>query len=414
MTVTISRKQVLANVAALLSGTALSRGLSALILILVARQIGRDAYGQYSATIALVGLVAILFSLGLEGWLLYKGGSDREHLGVWFTSAFWLTVLLGIGWMAGLWFVTPYLNPSSFPWSLIVLASLALWLEEVARLIWSAFKARMRNNLTSLLMVVSQGAFLVVCLLLAAVRSRDAEAYMAGRLVAAALGAVASGLLLRRELGIGFRPRTLRPALRGTLPFAASTGFSVIYGRADLAIVGHMLGKTAAGVYAPALTLTNTLFLIPVAVYEVMVPLLGRGYKQDRAWTARTAAWFAVSMLLVGIALAAGLAWISRPLITILYGTDFQSSAEVLAVLAGVLALRCPTIALSALLVAVGWQSPRVGVQALSAVLNVALNLLVVRGFGVMGVARVYLGTELVLLLGHLGLYLLWIRSQRA
>ncbi len=359
---------MLGNIAALLSGTALSRGLSALILIVVARQVGPDAYGQYSATIALVGLVAILCSLGLEHWLLYKGGGDREHLDTWFSSSFWLTVLLGAGWMAGLWIVTPYLNPSSFPLNLVVLASLALWLEEVARLIWSVFKARMRNQLTSLLMIVSQGAFLAICLFLAGMGSQAPSAYMAARLVAAALAAVASGLLVWRELGIRFRPGAMRPVLRGTLPFAASSAFAVVYGRADLAIVGNALGKSAAGIYAPALTLTNTLFLIPVAVYEVMVPLLSRGYKQDRAWTARTATWLVVGMLVVGVALAAGLRWAAEPLVTLLYGPEFESSAEVLAVLSGVLAMRCPTIALAALLVAVGWQSARVGVQGVSAV----------------------------------------------
>jgi O-antigen/teichoic acid export membrane protein len=144
-----------------------------------------------------------------------------------------------------------------------------------------------------------------------------------------------------------------------------------------------------------------------------MVPILTQAHKQDRASSASTATWLTLGMFVVGLGLAAGLVWISRPLITLLYGAAFEASAEVLAVLSGVLALRCPTIALAALLVAVGWQSPRVGVQAVSAVFNVVLNLIVVQDFGVLGVARVYLASEGLLFLGHVVLFLLWIRRSR-
>jgi O-antigen/teichoic acid export membrane protein len=206
----------------------------------------------------------------------------------------------------------------------------------------------------------------------------------------------------------------LRTALRGSLPFAASNAFTVIYGRADLAIIGNQLGKAAAGVYAPALTLTNTLFLIPAAVQEVMLPILIKGYATDRVWTVRASVRLSLVMVVAGVALGTGLAWLSQPLIDVVYGRSFWASGEVLKLLSDVLVLRCPTIALSAVLVAVGWQTPRVGVQAVAAVLNVALNLLVVHSLGVIGVAQVYVLTEGVLLAGHLGLFLIWLQRKNS
>ena len=85
-----------------------------------------------------------------------------------------------------------------------------------------------------------------------------------------------------------------------------------------------------------------------------------------------------------------------------------------MATLGGALALHCPTIALAAVLVSVGWQVRRVGVQAVAAALNVALTFSFVQRLGVLGVAKVYVASELVLLLGYLGLFILWMRNKKA
>jgi O-antigen/teichoic acid export membrane protein len=408
----LSWKQVVANVLALLSGSAFARALSAIILIVIARQIGPEAYGQYSASIAFVGLTTVLFSLGLDGWLLYQGGRDPEQLDVWFTSALSLKLLLGMVWLVGLWLVAPYLNQSSYPWLLIVLASLALWLEELALIIWSAFKASLRNDITLILMILSQGLYLGAVIWLAVRQAQDPESYMVGRFLAALLATAVSGFLIARKLALRVRWQALRTTFRGTLPFAASVALTAIYGRADLAIIGNALGKEAAGVYAPALTLTNALFLIPAAIYGVMVPILSQGFATDRSWVQQTARRLSLLMTLAGVGLGLGLALAAHPIITLLYGSAFQASGDVLALLSGVLVLRCPTTALAATIVATGWQVPRLGIQAIAAVLNVTLNLLVVHQAGVMGVAKVYLLTEVVLLLGHLGLFLLWMRKE--
>lgn len=414
MSNSFSGKQVVANILALFSGTALARGLTAIALIVIARQIGPEAYGQYSATIALVGMATVLFSLGLDGWLLYQGGKDPQQLDVRFTSALFLKTVLGIVWLVGLWAIAPYLNQASFPWILIVLGSLSLWLEEIAKIIWAAFKTCLRNDLTLILMIISQGSFLIITLWLASQHVQEPASYMGGRLLAAILGSVISSILVARRIGLRLRLETLLPTLRGTLPFAASIAFAMIYGRADLTIVAAKLGKAAAGVYAPAVTLTNALFLIPAAVYGVMLPFYSRSYANDQAWVRRTATRMIPGMAVAGIGLGIGLAWVADPLVSLLYGEAFQASGDVLAILGGVLALRFPSMALAAVLVAVGWQVPRVCAQAVAATLNVSLNILLVQQVGVLGVARIYVLTEAILFLGYLGLFIIWMRTKPA
>ena len=408
-----SWRQVLGNVLALLSGTTLARVVAAIASVLIARAIGPEAYGQYSATLALVGLTTILFSLGLDSWLLYQGGKDRENLTLRYSSALTVKVLLGIVWLAGFWIVAPYLDQSSFPWILIIPGALALWFEEISKLGWSAFTVRLRNDITLVLMIVAQGAFLGMVLWLVSQQVAEPASYMRSKLLAASLGAVATGILAVRRIGLRAGWSTVRSTLRGTLPFAASVAFTTIYGRADLAIVASQLGETAAGSYAPALMLTNALFLMPAAVYGVALPILSRGNEdKSRVWMRRASIRLALAMTLMGIVLGSGLYLLAGPMVHLLYGQEYQASGAILAILSGVLALRCSSTAFATALVAIGWQTRRVGVQGVAAMLNVTLNLLIVRQFGLTGVARVYVVTEAVLLLGYLVLFVLWMRRK--
>jgi len=401
-------KRVVGNIIALLSGTALARGFSAVTSVVIARQIGPEGFGQYSASIALVGLTTVLFSVGLDGWLLYHGGRNQDDLKRGFNSAFSIKIVLGIIWLTGLWMFSPLLTQSSFPRDLILLGSLSLLLEEIVRTIWSAFKACLRNDLTFILMAGFQVLFLGSTLWLAKHHIQEPASYLKGRLLAACLGAAVSLLSAHRKLGLHPQLKALWPTLLGSFPFAISIALARIYGQVDLTIVASELGKAAAGIYSPALNLTSAIFLIPAAIYGVMVPILSRGYTEDPAWTRRVSIGMTLGMAMLGLVLGCGLVFLAHPLIHLLYGTSFEASADVLAILAGVLILRCPNMALAAALVAVGWQIPRVGAQALSATLNILLNLMLVHELGVTGVAMVYVLTEAILFTGYLGIFLWW------
>jgi PST family polysaccharide transporter len=253
--------------------------------------------------------------------------------------------------------------------------------------------------------------FLGITLVLAAREAGAEDAYMVGRLVAALAATLISALLLGAKVRLRLHPDKLRTTLRTTLPFGASVLLAAIYGRADLAIVANELGGIAAGEYAPALNLVSALSLVPAAIFGVMVPFLGRQQADNPAAVRPTALRLVGLTTAAGVAAGLALAVVARPLVTLLYGEPFQASSTSLALLGGVLALRFPNMTLAAILVAIGWQTRRVVVQGLAAVLNVLINLAVVHQVGVPGVALVYVITELVLFIGCLALVLWWARS---
>jgi O-antigen/teichoic acid export membrane protein len=175
--------------------------------------------------------------------------------------------------------------------------------------------------------------------------------------------------------------------------------------RLDVLIVAMILGEVAVGLYSPAVGLANALFIIPAAVYAVILPVLSNLFAShvDQAWlTAKRSLWL---LLALGAGLSVTLYLLAGPLVSLL-GTSFAGSQEILQILSVILFIHSISIGMAAILVAVNEQAKRTVVQAIAVVVNGTLNLLAVSVLGIRGAAYVYVLTEVVLASGYTWLVL--------
>ncbi|WP_420645558.1 oligosaccharide flippase family protein [Candidatus Leptofilum sp.] len=400
------------NAATLFSGTAVARVFSALIFFLMARQLGPDNFGLYLSSISLVKLWSVLFSLGLDNWLLRNGRIDKRPLSVACGACLGIKVSLGGVWVIGFILVAPYLKQTIFPKDLVILAAFIIWLEELANLARSAFKSSMRNRITAGLVAAPQFLLLLITILFVRLNIDSVQVYFVARLVTSFIGMFFSIFLVYYLIGIRLNYAEMALVLRDTRPFAASYGLSVIYERADITIIVIYLGKTAAGLYGPAVTLMTTLFLIPQAIYEVALPWMSRAYAKNPISIPRRTFQLIFLSAFLGILLSVGMMLLARPLVLFIYGAEFAESGDILVILSVILLFKSVSFALASVITAVGWQSKRVIVQLVSAVLNVCLNLIFIQSFGLTGVAFIYIISESVLTLGYLVYLLKWQREN--
>jgi O-antigen/teichoic acid export membrane protein len=170
--------------------------------------------------------------------------------------------------------------------------------------------------------------------------------------------------------------------------------------RADVVIISVTIGKTATGLYSPAVGLVNMAFLAPMAIYSVMVPVLSNLYKHHPQQAHKTALRTILLSLLVGV----GLAIIynsGAPLITTLLGPSYEASVDTLKILSWVLLFKCGSFAFATIMVATNQQAKRTFIQVIAAMTNIILNFLIVFRFGINGVAFVYVITEIILFIGY-------------
>ncbi|RIK32206.1 MAG: hypothetical protein DCC55_36370 [Chloroflexi bacterium] len=374
-------KQLAQKLAAQLSATVLERLLQAVVLILVARQVGPDAFGQFAACLALTKILSVGFGLGLDIWLLRNGyrNDDHNELARHGTTCLAIRTGLGLLWLGGIVLLAPWLDPGAYPPALLILTAVGVWFEELANIVWSTFKAALQNQILLKFITLAQATLLVAILFLMASGVRAVEVYVWAYVVV-----------------------------------ALSTSLAMIYGRADIALVAHWLGERAAGLYSPAVSLANALALIPTAVYFVMVPILSRLYTEEPARADRMMIHLVRVSIGVGLAAGAGLAVVAQPLAQFIYGSAYTVTGDLLAVLGGVLAARFVSMMLATALVAYGLQAQRVVVQAGIALLNVGLNVWLIRRWGLPAAAGVYVFTEWVLVIGYALLVWFWRRTALA
>ena len=408
------QRKILVNIGALFSGTALARILSAISLLLIARQLGPDAYGQFIACLTMAKLSSVLLSWGLDTWLLRNGRSHKEYsLAQLSSTCLELKLKLGFIWIIGILLLSFLLNQDTFPQTLLILSALSIWFDEFSNTAWSTFKTALKNNITVWLMIGSQLLFLLPTFWFLAGQIQDPYPYMFGRLVASSVSSLIALFLVTRVIGFRFQNLPNLLVLRDTVPFGVSEGLAIIYERADVIIVGYLLGKTAVGFYGPALTLMTTLFIIPRSIYEVMLPVTSETFARTPHRIIKQAYNIVLASTALGIGMSIGMVIIAKPLVWVLYGFEYALSGDILTLLSPILILKSVSFAAATILTAVGWQNKRVIVQVVAALLNIVLNLALIQIYGLMGVAYVYILTETVLMGGYVLYLLIWQHTHR-
>jgi O-antigen/teichoic acid export membrane protein len=405
----LSRKTVISNVVSLTLGSTIAQLLMAASVLLVARQLGPSKFGEYAATFSAVALSSVLFNLGLDTWLLRSGarrpGEMRSLLG----DALTVKLALGIPWLAAAALVLPRLNSQTFQLPLILVAGLSIWVEGLFSVGLSAFKALLRNRTTALLLGGARGGVFVLTVVLALSGSQDPVMYAGARLAMGAAALAATLLLLPVRPALGRAPHELAGTARESSPYALSDLLVSVYVQADVTIAAVILGKNAVGFYAPASNVISALTVVPLALFYVTVPVLANALHASWSAYKKLLRTTLIGHLLVGLALWAVTA-VSTGILPLLLGEAYRPSAPLLLILSPILFLKTCSFGAAAILVAVGWQTRRLTMQAAAAAVNVVLNLLLIRQFGISGVAWIYVASELLLTTGYLALVWAWVR----
>lgn len=399
----LSRRLVLSNIGSFVVGNVLARLFGIVALLLIARKIGPASYGQYAPTLSTAVLASFLYTIGLDNWLLYRGGKESDRLPVYTTATLTLKIVMGAIWLAALLPFATQLNPDAFPVELVIWAMLSIFFEQIAETAWASFKAQLQNHWVTIGMIVVHGGFLILVILQRTLDQEQAVIYLQMRTVATLLGALVSVGWLLWSIGWQWEWGVYPRILRETAIFGVSAMLAAIYARADLTIVGQVLGADEGGIYAPASSLVSTLYIFPMAGYTVLLPILG---KAEGGQFGRYVKISLLAAALFGVFSALCIALLARPLALITFGEKYLASVDLMPILAWVFALKCVSFAAAAAIVSVGWQSRRTLIQLFTAIFNVVANILLIERYGLRGVAWIFVASEAIVMVGYL--WLVW------
>lgn len=364
-----------------------------LTIIVFTRLLSAEDFGRYALALSVMTLAHVAAFSWLEAamarfWAAQRAGADMaSHFASLYRTAFVVTGLFLplAGLAVWLW---PMPDAFRFP---LGLALVGIPVRCFAKLAQERYRAAGEVRKAASLDIWTGVAGFIVGVVFALAGAGGA-APMAGLLIAPlmAMPFFLPGELREARHG-HVDPRRLRAYAAYGYPIAASLGLAVVLASTDRFLLALFLDEAAVGAYHAGYSIANrtldVMFIwLGTAGAPALVMALERGGRDQLVAAAREQA---STLILIGLPAAVGLALVARPLSEFMIGEDLRQAAI----------LVTPWIALSAFLSGMtvyyfhqaftlgrrtGWLLAAMSVPAL---LNVALNLLLIPRFGLVGAA---------------------------
>lgn len=402
------KKSLLQSLAMFGGSTTFAQLIMMIYVLIVARVLGPEEMGFFNSSYSLVGISAFFLNLGMDTWLLRKAGLFSD-VAILSGKVLRIKAAIGVFWSLGLIIIAPLVRPDLYTVPMMLICSLDAWSDVSFNTLIQALNVQRRMKSITWLVLLSRGGRLLGLIILMTLGVKSAVLFALTRALATFLGFLIAAVLHRPKWRSGSLIST-REVLAESLPFGMSEFLSLIYTNIDVTILAWMAGKTAVGLYSPASGIIHALFVIPNAMFTVMVPVMtGLGARSISRFRKSLRTLF-LSFFGLGAAMWLAVGLLGRWVIPVLLGDAYEFSGQLLVILSSILFLKSISFACAIVLIAVGWQRKRLLPQFFSALFNIVANLMLIPMFGIVAVAWVYVFSEALLTLAYVWITIQWIR----
>jgi O-antigen/teichoic acid export membrane protein len=322
---------------------------SAILAILVARQLGQAGLGAYAFFSAVILTGNVLTTYGTDTLLIRELAGSRDPRSPLLAAALWVQIGLSAVFAAGVWLLGDHLpNQSAETLLALKLFSLALFPLAYYSVFSAALRAWERMDLYTLASLATAGTQIVAAGM-ALVWWNNLIALALALLAGQTLGAITAAVLCRRALG-GFAlyRRTFQQAvqiLRQGWRLALLGSFGFLSQRIAPIVLGLLAGVTLTGEFSAAARLVEVAKLGHIAYFGALLPFLAnQAGNQPISPVAGTRRHdhgkqdYSLAILLgLSAFMALALGVLAKPLVGLLFGKGFGASARLLPLLAWLL-----------------------------------------------------------------------------
>lgn len=366
-----------------------------LVTITLARLLGPEGKGGYDLVIATVALFTIVFGFSMPSGVTFavaRGLAAPRSLALALVA---IGAVQGViaGVAAAALRLTPLgrgLVPEAFgpfvPVAVGLMVATSLW-GMYGRAILMGRQDVMEANRRDLaarfiaaLVVVGTAIALA-----GADPTRGGELVVWAALAGSVIGLGPYLLVLLRTLGDP-GPRGLRSVVGFATPSALANALQFLNYRLDLFLVGLFLGPAEVGLYALAGLLGQLIWLPSRSAGTVLLPRIASAQGEHAGSAAETAlvarvVFAASALMVVGVAVTAG--W----LVPLVFGVGFVSAVPAILLLLPGIAIFAPVNVIGAFMAGIGRPDLNLVVSAISFVVTLALDLVLIPTQGIAGAA---------------------------
>jgi O-antigen/teichoic acid export membrane protein len=380
--------------AAVATGALFSRVLSAIAGILLVRYFNDPAlYGQYATLVTILSLISNLLGIGFDTWLLREGGRDPAQLS--FNARRLIVLKFGtssllIGTLTLAW------NQADLHW-LIIIGMFGIIAESYISTGYVILHALSRNSLVAMLQSVSTLLTVGLILILMHWPPQVATLIVSQSSVSGIILLIISILLAEHWRGT-WRPLRLGHLIRDAGFFILADVLANIYSQAQIAILAFLTDDLNVGIFRTAVNLITMSFLVPMAMFNVGLPLLSRRHQDRRQWYLLLSGMFVISFF-YGFTVLICFIWFGGNILQLLYGNKYEMAIPLLVPLSIVPLFKSLSFVALMAMLALGAQRLRVILQSVVVLISLLGGWIIISHLGLEGATLLYIIVEGVLCL---------------
>lgn len=375
------------------------RALLALTIgVWLARYLGPELFGTLNFALAIVSLLAVLAGLGLQGVVVRElvRGTQEETLEI-LGTALMLRFLAGLLSYALLVAVIYAMNPEDQITRVLTLLIGVTLVFKACEVSADWFEAQV---LSKYIVIAQNGVLLVFGAIKALAIWKGATLQTLGWIFAFEAISISLSMLWMMSLrgpgvtALKMSSHRVMQLLSDSWPLMLSGIAVIIYMRIDQVMLGWMVDQQSVGVYSAALKLCEAWYMLPTLIVASVFPAILRSRGEPNYDSRVQMLYDGLFVLTFSISV---LIWLASDwLIAILFGEPYASSSTIVKIYIWNTCLVALGTARGKWLIAENLQNKGVLFIALSMVVNVLMNAMLIPSYGGAGAAWATIASTLV------------------
>ncbi|HWK24493.1 MAG TPA: flippase [Ureibacillus sp.] len=372
-------------------------GLSLIVTSMMARYLGSQNFGLINYSLAYILIFTTVSKLGIDSIIVNEIIKKREDTGKVLGTTICLRLLSSLLSILLILLIVKYMDPNDLTIQMLTfIQSISLLM-----VVFDTLDFWFQSNLQSKYIVISKSiAFTIVSIWRLALIFFEKSIYYF------AFATVIEGLVISIFIVVFYYkfkgPRlqfsflTAKELLcQGFYYFIAGL-FIVAYTQIDKIMLGQMMGGTTVGIYTAAMTISSLWVFIPNAIIQSARPVIMTSKTENESSYLKKYKQLYCSIIWIGIAASVAISVLSKPIILVIYGSQFAEAINVLIILiwSRIFSLIGTTRAIWLTIEDLG--KFQVSFVALGAVVNIVLNIMLIPHFGAIGAAIATLLAEVI------------------
>jgi O-antigen/teichoic acid export membrane protein len=391
-------QRIVKNFFSLSFAQGVSKLLSFILVVYVARCLGEAGLGKYSFALGFAGLFMVFTDFGLSRLTIREVAREKLLTGRYLGNISVVKAILSLATFGLIILVINLLNRSPDTLLIVYLIALSLILNSFARLFQAIFNAFEKMEYEMITAVVERiiAVGLGVAVLIAGYGLIELSLVI---LVAAVVNVLLGFIIAATKFGqpeFSINWEFLKAAIREALPFGLTALFVTIYFQIDTVMLFLMKGDAATGWYNAAYKLIFALMFIPLAFVNSIFPVISKFYVSASNSLKIAYEKAFKYLVIIGLPIALAVTVMADKIIFIIYGKKFGNSVIALQILIWVMMLMFLTYLLGNVLESINRQGIVAKVTGLNALLNISLNSLLIPKFSYVGASVATVLTEAV------------------